>query len=270
MTTAKHAARDAIELRPIYFTEAAKSINLNTVERALIEIVNKYPTENKYSFSPSYPSKHGKPVDILTEESGETFLDAVRHCVDWLTHFDLVKTQRKSFNTHRSAYGYKHAVERWVSHVKNHACGGAMRDYIPIHAFCVAAWILSIPEQSTGGGNPVYPLSKRTLDHAEYSYQPEPFARWSKAKHKATVANADRLTQLVQERGRVSLFDLETLPACSWWRALSFNERCAAVSELRHHTARRVFVSGYVGDQLVLIYAAPAAKDDTYQEAVNG
>lgn len=269
MTTPKHATQDAVELRPIYFTEAAKSIDLNMVERALIEIGNKYPAATKYSFQRNHTRNDGKPVGILTEDSGETFLAAVRHSADWLTHFDLVKTQRKSFYTSRSAYGYKHAVERWVSHVKNHACGGAMRDYIPMHAFVVAAWILGIPEQ-TDGRNPVYPLSKRTLDYAAYSYQPEPFAHWSKAKHKAAAANADRLAQLVQERGRVNLFDLETFPACSWWRELSFNERCAAVSVLRHHAARRVVVSGDVGDQLALIYAAPAANDDTYQEAVNG
>lgn len=269
MTTPNHADRDAVELNQIYFTEAAKSINLNMVERALIEIGNKYPDATKYSFQRNRSRNEGKPVDILTEKGGEIFLAAVRHCADWLAHFGFIETQRKSFNHRHSAYGYKHQVERWIGHVKNHACGGGMCDYIPMHAFVVAAWLLGIPEQSTGGDNPVYPLSVKQLAHAEYSYKPEPWAHLSKRQREQAADCADRLAQLAQKRGRVGLFDLETLPACSWWRELSFNQRCAAVDILRQPN-HSVTVSGGVGDQLALTYTATAANDPDYKEAANG
>lgn len=268
MTTPKHATRDAIELGSIYFTEAAKSINLNTVERALIEILNKYTDATEYTFEYNFKRDDGKPIDILTEEGGDNFLNAVRHCADWLTHFGFIETQRKTFYLRATAYGYKHRVETWVSNVKNYGCGGEHIPYIPVHAFCVAAWILGIPEQSAGGDNPTYPLSVRTLNHAEYSHQPD---RLSWARHKAAGRNAERLAELVKQRRKVDLRELETAADCSWWRALGFNERCAAVDEVRRQHVQRVVVWGDVSDKLALYRIEAAANDEQYlRSAVNG
>lgn len=267
MSAPKHAPHP----RPIYFTETAKRITLNQVKKALIQIGKKYPAATKYTFECNLNRDDGKLIDILDEAGGDTFLNAVRHCVDWLTHFGFVETQRKSFYARRTAYGYKHNVERWIGNVKNGACGGRQRDYVPMHAFVCAAWILGIPEHSTGGDNPVYPLSARTLHHAEYSHQPYNLSRWSWAKYKREEVHAERLAELVRKRRKVNLFELETAADCSWWRALSFNERCAAVDRLRRQHAQRVAVCGDVGDNLAMYRIEAAANDEQYtRSAVNG
>lgn len=249
MNTPNHAPKRKPQPRPIYFTEAAKEIKLNQVKKALIEIGSKYPAATKYTFEYNWKRDDGSPIDILDETGGETFLNAVRHCVDWLTHFGFIETQRKTFYLRATAYGHKHRVETWINNVKNHGCGGEHIPYIPMLAFCVAAWILGIPERSEGGDNPIYPLSVRTLNHAEYSHQPDHLSRWSWARHKAAGRNAERLAELVQQRRKVDLRELETAADCSWWRALGFNERCAAVHEVRRQHAQRVAVCGDVGDK---------------------
>lgn len=251
MTKPNHAPKKRPQPRPIFFTQAAKDITLKQVEKALIEIGNKYPDATKYGFDYNYRRDDGKPVDIIKEEGGLKFLLAVRHCVDWLHHFNLIKTKRKTNYTHRTAYSYKHSVEHWINNVKNKGIGGEHIPYVPMMAFCAACWIVGIPETSRYGDNPVYPLSKRWADRADYSHERNPLRAFNWYGFDRAAANADTLAEWVAQRGKTDLLELETAPDCEWWRALDFNDRAAAVDILRRDDTR-VAVLGDVGDRLAL------------------
>ncbi|MRT15167.1 hypothetical protein GJV07_23140 [Enterobacteriaceae bacterium RIT711] len=169
MTTPKHAADRAPQPRTIYFTTKAAEITYQQVKNALLEISDKYPAATKYSFKYNHKRDHGKPIDVFdNDERGETFINSVRECADWLIHCGFIETQRKTPDFRRTAYGHKHAVERWIRNVKNAGCGGDNIPYVPSMAFCVAAWILEIPEHWKPGYEPSYPLSVRTLNRADY------------------------------------------------------------------------------------------------------
>lgn len=87
-----------------------------------------------------------------------TRLVQVAACADWIKKQDLIR----SFNNEHTSYGYKHAVEAWIS------LRGGPHLYVANGAFIAAALGLGLDVKTTiGSANAIFKFSKRTVKKRE-------------------------------------------------------------------------------------------------------
>lgn len=262
------AANDAI-----YFSDVAAMITIEQVKKALFEIGDKYPSANTdILINNIYNVGNKRPADIVNEKGGEYFLNEVRQCVDWLTHFNFTGTKRRSPNRRHSSYGYKHHVERWIQHVKRGQCGRDVRDYVSNLAFIVAAWLMDIPETCLNNdGNPCYPLSEKTIQHAEHvtRYQHK-YSRLTRSKLAQAADQGRKLARLVEQYGQITGWLLETHPDCSWWRTLTLRERVLVLDSFDAWSANgNLNIRADYSGAFIIKCGAPRNRLGDMQNAVN-
>lgn len=251
---------------PVYFHPETEAITLVQV----INELHKIGCEYKSADSNNYDNKnnwHGekRPVDILSNGNEAVFLESVRQCFDWISHFNITGTQRKSINRKHTAYRYKHIVEEWRQNVKRHQCGDdSERGYTPMLAFCVAARLAGLSEKLVAGnGNPFYSISEAALLAAEQSHQhlKHVYRRFSMPEWRRAADRGRLMAASVRlAGGHVTTFDLETMPHLDWWRALTFDQRTdtlGAIEEGRSgELAKRLNIQGAAGERLTLTLQA--------------
>lgn len=256
---------------PVYFHPEAEAITLAQVINELHKIGNEYKSADANNYD-NKKNWHGekRPIDILNNGNEAAFLESVRQCFDWIIHFNIAGTQRKSINRKHTAYRFKHVVEDWRQNVKRHQCGDdSERVYTPMLAFCVAARQAGLSEKLVAGnGNPFYSISEAALLAAEQSHQhlAHAFRRFSMPEWRRAADRGDLLAASVRlAGGYVTAFELETLEHLAWWRALTFDQRTDALAAIEEgrtgELAKRLNIQGAAGERPTLtLQAEPVSR----------
>lgn len=214
----------------IYYNDEALNLDISDMVQALKDIKRKYPlaTDNRLDDGNRPTMRGKKPIDVLinpeTGEHYERIANGIRQAMDWLLHYEIPQNQTKGFSRRNSAYGYKHAVERWTENRK----GERGYVYVPMLGFIAAATVLGMPH--TSDGNPYYKISEATYKRIEatqpnrvYLHSPRSMSAWKKNQEKAAVIAAD-IAEFTRSRGgHVTNHDLER--AFPGWKWLNVNER---------------------------------------------
>ncbi|EJA0515565.1 hypothetical protein MRQ47_004465 [Salmonella enterica] len=214
----------------IYYHQQAENLDISDMMQALKDIERKYPlaTNNRLDDG-NHPTMRGKkPIDVLvnpkTGDVHQYIANGIRQAMDWLLHYEIPQNQTRGYRREHSAYGYKHAVERWTENRK----GERGYVYVPMLGFIAAATVLGM--QHTSDGNPYYKISEATYKRIEatqpnrvYLHSPRSMSAWKKNEAIAAAIAAD-IAEFTRSRGGyVDNHDLE----CHFpgWKWLNVNER---------------------------------------------